>query len=129
MIFAEKMLEVKKRLEKLSHEVFVSEFVDKYIGKNEEEKEKIKLIDKTENDAIKRFWERFQLCDAILVVNLDRRGIKNYIGGNTLMEMGFAFVLNKKIFLLNPIPEIQYYKSEIEVMKPIIINNDLSKIQ
>jgi len=129
MVFAEKMLEIKKKLEKLGHEVLISEFVDSYTGKSEEEKEKITLFHKNEKDAIKRFWQRFQDCDAVLVVNFDRRGVKNYIGGNTLMEVGFAHVLNKKIFLLNPIPEIMFYKSEIEAMKPIIINGDLSKIK
>jgi len=129
MVFAEKMLEIKNKLEGLGHEVLVSEFIDKYIGKNEKEKEKITIYHKNEKDAIRRFWERFQDCDAILVLNYDRRGVKNYIGGNTLMEIGFAFVLNKKIFLLNPIPEIKYYKSEIEAMRPIIINGNLSKLK
>lgn len=69
-----------------------------------------------------------QGADAILVANFDKNGIKNYIGGNTLMEIGFAHVLNQKIFLLNPIPEIKYYKSEIEAVKPVIINGDLGKI-
>ncbi|MBI3037115.1 hypothetical protein HYY73_05205 [Candidatus Woesearchaeota archaeon] len=44
------------------------------------------------------------------------------------MEIGFAHVLNKKIFLMNSIPEIEYYKSEIEAVKPIIINGNLFKI-
>jgi len=62
-------------------------------------------------------------------LNYDKRGIKNYIGGNTLMEIGFAHVLNKKIFLLNPIPEIPFYKSEIEAVRPVILNGDLSKVK
>ena len=41
------------------------------------------------------------------------------------MEIGFAYVLNKKIFLMNPIPEIDLYKSEIEATKPVIIKGDL----
>jgi len=54
--------------------------------------------------------------------------VKNYVGGNTLMEIGFAHILNQKIFMLNPIPEMPYCKSEIEAVKPIIINGDLKKI-
>ena len=65
--------------------------------------------------------------DAVLVVNVDKNDIKNYIGGNTLLEMGFAHVLNKKIFLLNNIPDISY-KDELRAMQPIVLNNDLSKI-
>lgn len=79
-------------------------------------------------DAIRDFWKSMQGADAILVTNYDKHGIKNYIGGNTLMEIGFAHVLNQKIFLLNPIPDIPYYKSEIEAVKPVILNGDLSKI-
>jgi len=129
MVFTEKMLETKKELERLGHEVFVSGFADAYVGKTEKEKEKLTLFHKNEKDAIREFWKKIKKADAILVLNYDRRGIKNYIGGNTLMEIGFAHVLNKKIFLMNPVPEIEYYKSEIEAMKPIIINGDLSKIK
>lgn len=79
-------------------------------------------------DAIREFWNAMQGGDAVLVLNLDKHGIKNYIGGNTLMEIGFAHVLKKKIFLYNPIPDIQFYKSEIEAVQPVIINGDLTKI-
>jgi len=41
--------------------------------------------------------------------------------------MGVAFFLDKKIFLLNPIPEISY-KEEILAMSPIVINQEISKI-
>jgi len=34
--------------------------------------------------------------------------------------------LNKKIYLLNNIPDI-FYKDEIVAMQPIIINEDISK--
>ena len=62
------------------------------------------------------------------VCNYDKKDIKGYIGGNTLMEMGLAFFLKKKIYLLNEIPEISY-KEEILGVKPIIIIGDLSKIE
>jgi hypothetical protein len=129
MNHSEKMLEAKKELEKLGHEVLVSEFVDEYIGKDAEERERLKTIHKNENRAIKRFWERFQNCDAILVLNLDKSGVKNYIGGSTFLEIGFAYVMDKKIFMMNPIPENPLYKSEIETTKPIVINGDLTKIK
>jgi len=44
-----------------------------------------------------------------------------------LIEMAFAYVLNKKIFLLNPAPRMSY-SDEIEAMKPIIINEDLNQV-
>ncbi len=66
--------------------------------------------------------------DAVLVANYEKYGISGYIGGNTLMELGFAHVLNQRIYLLNPIPEISYYKSEIEAVRPVILNNNLDLI-
>jgi predicted RNA-binding protein with PUA domain len=65
--------------------------------------------------------------DAILILNLEKNNIKGYIGGNTFLEMGFAHVLNKKIFLLNEIPEMGY-KDEIVAMKPVILEGDLNRI-
>ena len=62
-----------------------------------------------------------------LVLNFEKNGVKNYIGGNTLMEIGFAYVHYKKIFLFNPIPDM-HYKDELKAMEPIIINRKLSLI-
>jgi hypothetical protein len=42
--------------------------------------------------------------------------------------MAFAFALDKKIFLLNPIPKMSY-TDEIEAMKPIILNQNLNEIK
>lgn len=82
---------------------------------------------KKEYDYIRYHYNEIVNSDAILVLNFDKNGLKNYIGGNTLMEIGFAHVHNKKIFLLNPIPEISY-RDEIEATNPVILNGDLSKI-
>lgn len=129
MQYTEKMLEIRDKLISMGHEAFVTKLAAPFIGKSDEEKEKIKIHQKQNNDAIREFWRQMQGMDAVLVVNLDKHGIKNYIGGNTLMEIGFAHILNQKIFLLNPIPEILYYKTEIEAVKPTIINGDLTKIK
>lgn len=129
MQYVEKMIEARDKLIKLGHDAFVTDLHKSLIGKTDEEKERIKLYQKNNMDAIRVFWNAMQGSDAILVLNYDKNGIKNYIGGNTLMEIGFAHVLNQKIFLINPIPEIPYYKSEIEAMKPVIINKDLSLIK
>ena len=80
------------------------------------------------NDGIRRWHNVIKECDAILVLNFDKKGIKNYIGGNSFLEIGFAYVMDKKIYLLNPIPEVSY-KDEIMTMQPIILNGDLNKIQ
>lgn len=129
MQFTEKMLEIRDQLNKMGHDAFVTDLHAALVGKSDNEKEKIKLDQKNNSDAIRVFWRAMQGADAVLVLNYDKKGIKNYIGGNTLMEIGFAHVLNQKIFLLNPIPEIDFYKTEIEAVSPVIINGDLSKIK
>lgn len=128
MQHTERMLEVRDELIKCGHDAFMTTLAAPFVGKTDDEKEKIKLNQKNNLDAIREFWRLMQGADAVLVLNLDKNGVKNYIGGNTLMEIGFAHVLNQKIFLWNPIPEIPFYKSEIEAVKPIIVNKELSKI-
>lgn len=75
-------------------------------------------------DRIVEHFDKVTKSDVILVANYDKNNIKNYIGPNTLMEMGLAFYLQKKIYLLNPIPDIAW-KEEIVGLKPIVINGDL----
>ena len=124
----ERMIAARDELIKAGHNAFVTSLANPFIGKNDEEKEQIKQHQKQNMDAIREFWNMMQGADAMLVINLERHGIPNYIGGNTLMEIGFAHVLNQKVYLLNPIPEIPYYKTEIQAVKPVILNGDLSKI-
>ncbi len=82
---------------------------------------------KINDDVIRRYYNIIKEADAILVLNYEKKGVPGYIGGNTFLEIGFAHVLNKKIFLLNPIPEIGY-KDEIIAMQPTVLDGDLSKI-
>lgn len=79
------------------------------------------------HDAIRRYFKEIKDADGILVANLDKHGVKNYIGGNTFLEMGFAHVLGKRIFLLNDVPSMRY-KDELLAMQPVILNDDFSRI-
>ncbi|HBU06481.1 MAG TPA: hypothetical protein DEB09_00180 [Candidatus Magasanikbacteria bacterium] len=128
MQFTDKMVEYRDKLSELGHEAFLTNFHKTMINKSAEEIEEIKLYQKYNLDAIREFWNMMQGADAVLVLNLDKNGIKNYVGANTLMEIGFAHVLNQKIFMLNPIPDIPYCESEIKAVKPIVVYGDLSKI-
>ena len=72
--------------------------------------------------------EVIKSCDAVLVLNFDKDGVKNYIGGATFLEMYDAFRLNKKIFLFNEIPE-GILRDEIVSFAPLIINGVLNLIE
>lgn len=129
MAFGEDMLKVKKELEKLGHEVLVSDFATDFIGVGEGEKIKLNTRDVKENDALRGHCRKIEKSDAVLVLNYDRKGVKNYIGGNTFLEIGYAYILRKKVFLLQAIPEIEYYSLEIKNMQPTIVNGDLKRIK
>ncbi len=132
--FTYEIKEIANKLKERGHEVVVpktsgmilnGELSLEQIKKEKENGEIVKRAIK--HDVIKLHFNKIKEADAILVLNLDKKSIKNYIGGNVFLEMGFAHVLNKKIFLLNDIPDM-HYKTEIKTMQPIIINGDLDKI-
>lgn len=79
--------------------------------------------------AINDHYEKIDWCDAVLIINHEKRGIQGYVGGNTLIEIGVAFYLKKKIFILNPVSSELSYKQEIMGMKPVILDGDLSKVK
>lgn len=83
---------------------------------------------KIKDDVIRRYYEIIKNADAILVMNLDKNGVRNYIGGNTFLEIGFAHALNKKIFLWNRIPSMAY-TDEIVAMGPVVIEGDIKQIR
>jgi hypothetical protein len=66
--------------------------------------------------------------DAILVVNEEKHGVPNYIGGNVLMEMAVAFYLQKPIFILNEIPAESTFLEEIKGMMPTVLHGDAATI-
>ena len=125
MAFAKEMIELKENLIKLKHKVIIQEDVELHASGKIKEEDKWR---KLEIDPLKSYYKEIKQVDAIIVLNKDKNDIKNYIGGNVLIEMAFAYVLGKKIFSLNPIPKISY-SDEIISMKPVILNKDLTKIK
>ncbi len=139
--FTTKILEIKRNLELNSHAVNIPYFSEK-IAKGEitmdeflaikEQGGDISMRKAEPIDLIKRHYNLIKSSDAILVLNNDKKGIENYIGGSTLMEMGFAYVNGKKIYLYNDIPlrsERMHYIDEIIDMKPVVIFGNLKLIK
>ena len=126
--FAKEAIEIKNDLEKLGHTVVMPHNIHLYAdGTLPPETREASVENKIKYSLIRGYFERIAESDAILVTNKDKKEIKNYIGGNTFLEIGFAHVLNKKIFLLNPIPAMPY-SDEISAMEVKVIDNDLAKI-
>lgn len=131
MTFAKEMVDMKGKLEALGHAALVPLDVNSHVKNS-------KLVDDLdsnlkhaiEKNIMKRCFDLVAESDAILVLNYLKNGIKGYVGTSTLMEIGLAYYLGKKIFLLNTIPKSKEARwvHELEVMQPIIINGDLKKI-
>ena len=134
--FTPKIKEVANILTKNGHEVDIPLTSQRIINgeltleefKNEKRKNGDGAFRKIKDDVIRRYYEIISKSDAILVLNLEKNNIVNYIGGNTFLEIGFAHVLNKTIYLYNEIPDLSY-TDEINAMQPIILSGDLSKIR
>lgn len=140
--FHDEMKEIQNKLEALGHKVDLppSEVPDEngkmipvkqyYEIRKMAEKEKgsnENWIWDLKEIAMKNHFNKVTWSDVVLIANFTKNNIENYIGANTLLEMGLAFHLGKKIYLLNPIPEMSY-KEEILGMKPVIINNNFFDI-
>jgi len=65
--------------------------------------------------------------DALLIVNEDKNGQKNYIGANGFAELAFGFYKGKKIFLLNDIYEP--YSEELIAWEVIPLKGDLTELK
>ena len=113
-------------VEKLGHEVFMPNCWDcpeteaKYRNTSEHSAWKAKMIKHSE--------EVISGVDAVLVLNYDKNGQKNYIGGATFLEIYEAFKMHKKIFFINDLPE-GMLKDELIGFAPTIINGDLTEIK
>lgn len=125
--FEDKMIEIQKGLEKLGHTVFMPIFLKNIDYWSKDNTSRVKA--KRSLNLIHEHMDKVKESDTILVVNMTKKDINNYIGANTFMEMGFAHYLGKKIYLLNPLPDQPYIKDELEAIDPIILNGDLNKIK
>ena len=100
VFFSKEIIETKKKLEKLGHEVEIPKNLEKFVDGSVRVEDK---WEKIEEDVIRRYEQVIKNSDAVLVLNFDKNDISNYIGANSFLEIGFAHIHHKKIFLLNPI--------------------------
>ena len=134
--FMHKMVEVTDKLIEMGVDSFIAEHYRKLV--NGELKEQEEMWDKGEKAQVKIKYDYFRLhykhileSDAIMIVNETKNGIENYIGGNVLIEMGQAYVNNKKIFFLNGMPSSEKitYLDEIKALQPICLEGNLENIK
>ena len=133
--FKEKKVALKKELINLGHEPIIHPHYEEFVENEEHEiwqmvKNGEHTKAKIQNDYIKWYHNAIMDSEAVLVINIKKSDKTNYIGGNTFLEMGFAYVHDKKIFVYNELPgeAVCPYLDEIEAFQPEIIDQDLTKI-
>jgi hypothetical protein len=119
---------IKSFLESRGHKITLPNSFD-----NPFQEEKMKSLSKEDHLKFKQKMMRLhepkiKKNDAVLVLNFMKKGIPNYIGGGTFMEVVKAWELNKKIFFWNPLPNCSF-TDELIGINPVIINQDLTKIE
>ena len=123
--FYDRIADIKIDLESAGHSIELPncynapETEAKFRGTSEHSKFKAEMFRRSE--------ETISKMDAVLVLNFDKNGQKNYIGGATFLEMYDAFRLGKKIYLYNDIPE-GMLNDEIIGFSPVILNGNLNLI-
>jgi len=126
--FASSVLKIAQDLENAGHQVTIPfETQDVLHGKMDNNREDVEVSRKTRLE----FFDIIKASDAVLVTNREKNGIAGYIGGSVLIEMAIAFANGKDMYILYPLPEISTmrYVQEINLMKPIILHGDVTKIQ
>jgi nucleoside 2-deoxyribosyltransferase len=128
MQFHHEMAQVQYLLEEEGHTVLVPKDLT-VLEQNESfmETDEERVTSKIEHDFIREHFKKIERSNAILVLNYEKKGVSGYIGGNTFLEMGHAFGLGKKLYLFNPVPEMDY-SVEMHAMKPVILDGDLLKL-
>ena len=123
--FYDKVPPIKKELEEMGHETILPNSLDN----PDSEKEAWQSGNHAEfkSRMYQESRDKVSNIDAVLTLNFEKNGVKNYIGGCTFLELYDAFMLGKKIYLWNDIPEGILF-DEIHGFAPITIHGDLKKI-
>ena len=129
--FYDKIKPIKESLLNKKYEIVLPNCYDNPVT-NEDNK----LMNEEEyNDFFKAMYyesrEKISKVDAVLVLNYKKIKNKieydNYIGASTFLEMYEAFMQNKKIYILNELPNNMLY-DELKGFNPILLHGDINKI-
>ena len=132
--FYRQVVEIKDQLEKLGFKVIIPHTAKVMAEKSDYNVDHYKTWYKNPEDyhkkadLMRKHLAEVEKGQAILVVNNEKNGIKNYIGANVLIEMSLAFYLKKSIFLLNEVPDESKFTEEILGMEPISLHGKLDKL-
>lgn len=142
MIFLDRMNSIKSQLENFGHEVTAPTLTEEEIetGANTFKDYLVSqggLKNVFPNNEIWKIKEKAMLqyktiideTDALLVCNFDKQEKKNRIGDNSFMEMGYAFFIGKKIYILQGLPYDDDKIEEVLGMRPVFLNGNFEDLK
>ncbi|MEI6379038.1 MAG: hypothetical protein WCO55_05240 [Candidatus Falkowbacteria bacterium] len=128
MAFSEQMLQLKSDLEAMGHEATVPHNAEKYVTRElSAENRQESTANKIAGNLIQEYYWAIRDADAVIIADYDKNGIKDYVGGNSFLEAGYAHALEKKLYFINGIPEMPY-SDELRALQPMVLMGDLSRI-
>jgi hypothetical protein len=133
--FYRQAVEIKAKLEKAGYKVLIPAVAEKMAETGDYDVSHYKTWYADSNDYHKKaklihgHFDEVVKGDATLVLNYEKHGIQNYIGGNVLMEMALAFHFNKPTFILNEVPEESAYLEEILALAPTVLHGKLEDLK
>jgi hypothetical protein len=124
--FENREAEIARKLAALGHEVVFTAGHDETRSKGED-------WHKFGARMMRKSIKIIKDVDAVLCLNFDKAGMKNYIGGATFCEICYAFEHGKEIFILNDLPENSErgprIRFELEMFEPVVLRGDLRGIK
>ncbi len=126
--FYTRIPEIKSELEVLGHEISFPNSYDVPLMEEEMKSKGLEAHIQWKAEMLRRDKQNIEPNDAVLVLNFQKNGQQNYIGGATFLEIYKAWEMNKKLFLYNPIPE-SIFRDELIGMNPLILNGNLKNIK
>lgn len=120
--------EIKSELEKAGHDITLPNSFDDPMKEEEIKQLGHEDHSKWKGDMLRLQKEKVKANDCILVLNFEKNGQPNYIGGATFLEVYNAFDFGKKIYFYNPIPECNF-TDELIGMGVEVIDGDLTKLE
>ena len=133
--FYKQAVEVQAELEKLGYEAIIPATARKMKASGDYDVDRVKTWYDNAEDYHKKaalmqgHFEEVANGDVCLVLNYEKHGQPNYIGGNVLMEMALAFWLKKPIFVLNDIQQDSPFLEEIIGLGSIPLHGNVAEIQ
>ena len=132
MSFAKEIRELQNQLTILGHDVSVPCDTDLHIENpgfiDELDTDREHLI---ENNIMKKCFDILTDSEAVIFLNLPKNGIDGYIGTSSLMEMGLAYYLGKKIYLMysHPNPREHRWAHEVASFRPSVLNGSIESFR